>query len=104
MKSQPIFKKTENYQPMNDKEKRLVKAFSLLKTKREAADFLRDLLTLAEITEFANRLEMVRLLKKGYSYQKIAKEIGTSTTTVTRVAHWYYHGCGGYARVVDKLL
>lgn len=103
MKSQPQFQKTENYNPKSDKEKRLMEAFVLLKNKDEVADFLRDLLTLAEIKEFANRLEMVRLLKKGYSYEKIAKEIGTSTTTVTRVAHWYYHGCGGYARIVDKL-
>ena len=103
MKSQPQFQKTEDYKPKSEKEKNLIQAFTLLKNKEEVADFLRDLLTLAEIGEFANRLEMVRLLKKGYSYLKIAKEIGTSTTTVTRVAHWYYHGCGGYARIVDIL-
>lgn len=103
MKTIPQFHKTENFKPKNEKEKRLVEAFTLLKNKDEVADFLRDLLTLAEIEEFANRLEMVRLLKKGYSYLKIAKEIGTSTTTVTRVAHWYYHGCSGYVRVIDKL-
>ena len=89
----------ESYKPRNEKEKRLVEAFASLKTKDEVANFLRDLLTIAEIEEFANRLEMVRLLLKGYSYLKIAKETGSSTTTVTRVAHWLNHGCGGYKRV-----
>lgn len=96
-------KKIENYRPKSDKERRLIESFTHLKTKEEAADFLRDLLTIAEIEEFANRLEMVRLLVKGHSYLKIAKETGASTTTVTRVAYWLNHGCGGYKRVIDIL-
>lgn len=95
---------TESYQPRNEKEKRLVEAFVSLKNKEDVANFLRDLLTIAEIEEFANRLEMVRLLLKGYSYQKIAHETGASTTTVTRVAYWLNHGCGGYQKIVDILL
>lgn len=97
------FHQTESFHPKNEKEKRLVEAFASLKNKEDVANFLRDLLTIAEIEEFANRLEMVRLLVKGYSYQKIAKETGSSTTTVTRVAHWLNHGCGGYKRVIDIL-
>ncbi|MBI4973798.1 DNA-binding transcriptional regulator [Candidatus Roizmanbacteria bacterium] len=93
----------ESFQPRNEKEKRLVEAFASLKSKEDVANFLRDLLTIAEIEEFANRLEMVRLLLKGYSYLKVAKETGSSTTTVTRVAHWLNHGCGGYKRVMNKL-
>lgn len=101
--SQSIFHQTEKYLPKNDKENRLVKAFASLKSKEDVANFLRDLLTIAEIEEFANRLEMVRLLVKGHSYLKIAKETGASTTTVTRVAYWLNHGCGGYKRVIDIL-
>jgi TrpR-related protein YerC/YecD len=93
----------ESYKPRNDKERRLIKAFASLKSKEEVSNFLRDLLTITEIEEFANRLEMVRLLLKGYSYLKIAKETGASTTTVTRVAHWLNHGCGGYRLVIDIL-
>lgn len=91
-----------SYEPKNNKEKALCAAFLKLKTEQDMANFLRDLLTIAEIEEFANRLEMARFLLKGWSYKKIAKEIGVSTTTVTRTAHWLYRGCGGYKKALNK--
>ncbi len=94
------FSRNESFKARNDKEKALVSAFLKLKTEQEVADFLRDLLTLPEIEEFANRLEIAKLLKKGLSYQKIARQTGVSTTTVTRVAHWLFKGCGGYWKVL----
>ncbi len=90
----------QDYKPRNEKEKFLAKAFLKLKTEQEAANFLRDLLTIREIEEFANRLEMARLLKQGMSYKAIAKKLKVSTTTVTRVAHWLFRGCGGYEKVL----
>jgi len=94
--------KTESFSPRNEKEKKLMKAFLKLKNEKEAAAFLRDLLTLPEIEEFANRLEVARLLKQGHSYLEIAKKTKVSTTTVTRVAHWLFKGCGGYWKVLQK--
>lgn len=99
----PDFSKSISYKPRNDKEKFLIKIILSLKDEKEAANFLRDLMTLPEIEEFANRLELARLLLKGGSYQKIAKQTGVSTTTVTRVAHWLFKGCGGYWSVLKKL-
>lgn len=96
------FSQNESYSPRNANEKELVKAFLKLKSEKEMANFLRDLLTLPEIEEFANRLEMARLLIKGYSYKRVAKQMGVSTTTVTRVAHWLYRGCGGYKKALGK--
>lgn len=90
----------QDYKPKNEKEKFLTKAFLKLKTEQEAANFLRDLLTIKEMEEFANRLEMARLLKQGMSYKAIAKKLKVSTTTVTRVAHWLFRGCGGYEKVL----
>ncbi|MBI5127678.1 helix-turn-helix domain-containing protein [Candidatus Roizmanbacteria bacterium] len=89
-----------SYKPKNDKEKFLAKSFLKLKTEQEVANFLRDLLTIKEIEEFSNRLEMARLLKKGLSYKAIAKKLKVSTTTVTRTAHWLFRGCGGYEKVL----
>lgn len=103
MKKMHVYKQTERYSPMDRKEKNLVKAFTLLKDEKKSAAFLRDLLTLSEIEEFANRLEIVFLLKKGFSYLDIAKKTNVSTTTVTRVAHWFFHGCGGYASISKTL-
>ena len=90
----------QDYKPNNDKERFLAKAFLKLKTEKEVANFLRDLLTIKEMEEFANRLEMARLLKQGLSYKVIAKKLKVSTTTVTRTAHWLFHGCGGYEKVL----
>jgi len=94
----------EVYKPKNEKERLLIKAFASIKSADEAAALLRDLLTPAEIEEFANRLTIAKLLTKGLSYLEIAKQVGTSTTTVTRVAHWLYNGCGGYSSVLNKIL
>lgn len=88
------------YKPKNGKEKALASAFLKLKTEQEVANFLRDLLTIKELEEFANRLEMAKLLKQGMSYKAIAKKLKVSTTTVTRTAHWLFHGCGGYEKVI----
>ena len=90
----------QQYKPKNEKEKALTSAFLKLKTKQEVANFLRDLLTIKEMEEFANRLEMAKLLKQGISYKVIAEKLKVSTTTVTRTAHWLFHGCGGYEKVI----
>ena len=104
MKTGQTFVKSEQYSPKNEKEKALVQAFAAIKHEEEAAALLRDLLTTAEIEEFSNRLEIARLLlEEDMSYQEIAKQIGTSTTTVTRVAHWLQRGCGGYWTILQRI-
>ncbi len=90
----------QSYKPKNNREKFLAKAFLKLKNEQDVANFLRDLLTIKEMEEFANRLEMARLLKQGMSYKAIAKKLKVSTTTVTRVAHWLFRGCGGYEKIL----
>lgn len=91
----------QHYKPRNEKEKFLFKSFLKLKSEQEIANFLRDLLTVKELEEFANRLEMAKLLKKGIPYVKIAEKLGVSTTTVTRTAHWLFRGSGGYDKVLE---
>lgn len=95
------FSKNEKYIARNEKEKLLAQSFLKLKTEIEVTNFLRDLLTLPEIEEFANRMEIARLLKQGISYLEIARKTKVSTTTVTRVAHWLFNGCGGYQKVLE---
>ena len=97
------YKKKESYKPRNEREKLFVKVLSSLKTEEDMGALLRDMLTLAEIEEFANRITIVKLLSEGLPYLEIAQKVGTSTTTVTRVAHWLYNGCGGYQSILKKL-
>lgn len=82
----------------------LFAAIRTLKTEQEIAAFFRDLLTLPEISEFANRWQIVKELHHRQSYQKIANKLQVSTTTVTRVAYWLRHGMGGYKIAAERLL
>ena len=82
--------------------KELFDAILLLRTPREAADFFRDLLTIAELEEFANRWQMVKLLVQKKPYLEIAQKLETSTTTVARVSHWFYEGTGGYETIAKR--
>lgn len=82
----------------------LFEAVLALRTPTEAANFFRDLLTLPELSEFANRWQIVKRLVRGDSYASIAKELNVSTTTVTRVAHWLNNGMGGYKAIAQRIL
>lgn len=81
----------------------LFHAICSLTNEEEAARFFRDLLTIAELQEFASRWHIVKLLYEGLPYSAIAKQLNTSTTTVTRVAHWLRNGMGGYKAVADRM-
>ena len=97
-------KEFQEYQAKNELEKNLAEAFTKVKDIQESLNFLRDLLTPAEFEEFSNRLEIAKLLEsKKLSYAVIAKKVGTSTTTVTRVALWLNNGCGGYKNILKNL-
>ena len=82
---------------------RVYDALLSLKTREECAAFLRDLCTQSELAAFAERLAIAERVSKDESYLSIASDLGASTTTVTRVAHWLNHGRGGYPLVISRL-
>ncbi len=82
--------------------KELFEAIRHIRSPREAEQFFRDLLTIAELEEFANRWQMVKLLVAGKPYLEIAEKLKTSTTTVARVAKWLYAGTGGYETIAKR--
>ncbi|MBI4064859.1 helix-turn-helix domain-containing protein [Candidatus Gottesmanbacteria bacterium] len=84
--------------------KELFSAILAIESIDEATTFFRDLLTVSEIKEFANRWQAVKLLTQGKSYADIAEKLGMSTATVTRVAHWLKNGMGGYQLIVNRVL
>lgn len=83
--------------------KELFDAIRQIRSKDEAINFFRDLLTIAELTEFANRWQIVKRLVANIPYETIAKELSVSTTTVSRVAHWLNDGMGGYKALASRL-
>lgn len=90
------------YPTKQDKE--LIAALAELKSGKEVTAFLRDLLTPAEIEEFSRRFQIAKLLwTTQLSYVAIAKKVGTSSTTVTRVAQWLFkESWRGYRTVFQR--
>ena len=83
----------------------LFAAFAGLRGADEAARFLRDLTTPAELSAFVERWRIARLLDEGaLSYREIAAATGASTTTVGRVARFLREEPHqGYRMMLDRL-
>lgn len=80
----------------------LFDALLSLETREDAASFLRDLCTLGELRDLAQRWAVVRLLDAGLHYSEISRRTGASTATITRIASWLNHGAGGYRLALDR--
>ncbi len=83
--------------------KQLIQSFLALETGKETGNFLRDLLTEKEITEFAKRLQAACLLNDNISYSVIEKKTGLSSTTIARISKWLNNGMGGYKLIISRL-
>ena len=81
----------------------LVEAILRLDDRDDAERFLRDLCTLGELHDMAQRWAVVRLLDDGLHYAEISKRTGASTATITRIASWLNHGEDGYRRALARL-
>ena len=79
----------------------LVDALLRLDSRDDAERFLRDLCTLGELRDMAQRWAVVRMLGAGKHYAEISRTTGASTATITRIASWLNHGEGGYRRLLD---
>ena len=91
---------TEDWRSMDADE--LIGALLRLESSDEAARFLRDLCTLGEIHDLAQRWAVVRRLDAGEHYAAISRETGASTATITRIASWLKHGEGGYREALAR--
>jgi TrpR-related protein YerC/YecD len=80
----------------------LVEAILRLESHDEAERFLRDLCTLGELHDMAQRWAVVRMLDAGLHYADISKRTGASTATITRIASWLNHGEGGYRAMLAR--
>jgi len=65
----------------------LVNLFLKAKSKEEMRDLLRGILTPKELAEFSNRLQIIKMLKRGISHHDVAGKLGVGVATVTRGSH-----------------
>ena len=80
----------------------LFTAISLLESQQETKRFLRDLLTEAELKEFANRWKVAQMLEKKIAYKDIERTTGMSSTTIARIQKWLTNGMNGYKNMLKK--
>lgn len=97
-----------NEEPMSDDwltddTRALFDAILRLDSPDEVQRFFRDLCTLGELHDMAQRWAVVRLLDEGLHYAEISKRTGASTATITRIASWLNHGEGGYRMMLERL-
>lgn len=81
----------------------LYKALALINNDKDIAKFLRDLMTLEEMTEMVKRFEVAKLLAEKNTFREIAKNTGVSSATIARINYWLHHGTGGYDLALEKL-
>ena len=81
----------------------LFQAILRLETPSEAEAFFRDLCTLGELHDMAQRWAVVRRLEDGMHYAEISRRTGASTATITRINTWLQHGEGGYRLMLDRI-
>ena len=82
---------------------RLLHAIRSMRSTEELYQLLEDVCTIKEIRDMAQRFDTVLLLRQGMSYQKIARQVGISTATITRVNRSLNYGSGGYQIALDRL-
>ena len=87
----------------NDSIDQLFRAILSLQNLDEFYRFFGDLLTVQELSAFAQRLQVARMLSEGMTYEIIRGEIATSSSTITRVNTELRYGSGGYQMVLDRL-
>lgn len=74
-----------------------------LKNVDECRKFFRDICTYSELKAISERLQVAKCVNEKISYRNISQKTGSSTATITRVAHWLHHGMGGYRLVLGRL-
>ena len=82
---------------------RLVRALLCLNDERECYALLEDLLTIKELQDLSQRLEVAQLLREKITYNEIAQRTGVSTATISRVNRCLAYGAGGYEMVLGRI-
>jgi TrpR-related protein YerC/YecD len=98
-----IFMSIEEKELNNKEFNELFEVILRLKSPEEVKKFLRDLCTLSELEAMSERFQVAKRVAAEQPYREISKQTGSSTATITRVAHWLHHGMGGYRLVLKRL-
>jgi TrpR family trp operon transcriptional repressor len=77
---------------------------SKIQNRRLIMDFLECLLTKKEIEEISGRWELVKMLDKGWSQRRIARELRMSLCKITRGSQELKKRNSAFKRVLDEFV
>jgi len=81
----------------------LFQAILSLENVDECYRFFGDLLTVQELSAFAQRFQVASLLSEGFTYEMVREQVPTSSSTITRINTELRYGSGGYQMVLERL-
>lgn len=82
---------------------RLCQAICSIKNPIEAAEFLKDILSVQEVEMIAKRLKVAELLMEGRTYSQISADLKVSPSTISRVYEWLKISGDGFKLVFERL-
>lgn len=82
--------------------KQLAEVIASIKDRKVAEDFLRNILTPADLDEISVRLQIFKLLFKGLPQREVAEKLGVSIGTVSRGARELKYGEPGVKVILGK--
>jgi TrpR-related protein YerC/YecD len=75
---------------------------SKMKTKKDAENFFKDILTPSETLMLTRRIEIAKMLLAGFSYADIKKSLKVGDNTINYVNRWLFSGFGGYLKELQE--
>lgn len=88
---------------IQDGRKELLRAFTQLKTSKDAERFLEDILTPQELNAVVERWMLIKLLIEGKTQREVRDELGIAIATVTRGARQLKYGTGGFKMALNRI-
>ncbi|MFH0852585.1 MAG: YerC/YecD family TrpR-related protein [bacterium] len=77
-------------------------ALASLRDSVEAAEFMRDLITVQELEMLAKRLKIAELLLDGFGYTEIMRHLKVGASKIARVGEWLKYSGEGYRLVLER--
>lgn len=81
----------------------LINSFKSIKSAKESAYFLQDILTANEIKNLAIRLRIAKLLLASEKQRDISQELKVSIATVTKISTWLNQKGEGFKQIISRL-
>ena len=81
----------------------LVRALVCVNNEEDCARFIEDLMTIRELKDLSQRLEVAFMLRDKATYSEIVEKTGVSTATISRINRCLRYGASGYNAILARV-